>query len=198
MGERKARRFKNYIVDNELQMQVLAYGTLYMLLVILVTLAIMIFPLTRQMELPGSMDVSYYAAQAFILMITKIIPAIAVIYLLYLIHMTIITHRICGPLVNFRNVFKSLEQGDLQRRVYLRRGDYLTKEMVQINSMIDELARVIGHASAEHHMYQEQLDNVLKLRKEDPSRDITPDLEKLRETAASTGDALSFFQLGKP
>jgi hypothetical protein len=81
MGGRKSRRFKNYIVDNELQMQVLAYGTLYMLLVILVTLAIMIFPLTRQMESPGSMDVSYYAAQAFILMNTKNIPAIAVIYL---------------------------------------------------------------------------------------------------------------------
>jgi methyl-accepting chemotaxis protein len=197
MEGRKQRSIKNYLVDKEIQLHLLAYGTLYMLLVVLVTISIMIFPLVQQMDWPSSTDVSYYAAQTFITMTTKILPAIIAIYLMYIVHLTIITHHICGPLVNFTHTFKSLGEGDLQRRVYLRRGDYLQKEMEQINSMIDELAGIIGTLSSEHNRLKEQLEAVILLRREDPARDITSDLDRLRENAASMEETLSFFQLGK-
>jgi methyl-accepting chemotaxis protein len=197
MEGRKQRSIKNYLVDKEIQMHVLAYGTLYMLLVVLVTISIMIFPLVQQMDWPSNNDASYYAAQTFITMTTKIFPAIAAIYVMYLVHLTILTHHICGPLVNFSHTFKSLGKGDLQRRVYLRHGDYLRKEMEQINSMIDELAGIIGTLSSEHNSLSEQLEKIILLRQEDRTRDITPDLEKLREAAVSMEKTLSFFQLGE-
>jgi hypothetical protein len=69
--------------------------------------------------------------------------------------------------------------------------------MEQINSMIDELAGIIGTLSSEHNSLSEQLEKIILLRQEDRTRDITPDLEKLREAAVSMEKTLSFFQLGE-
>ncbi|MBW1728332.1 MAG: methyl-accepting chemotaxis protein [Deltaproteobacteria bacterium] len=49
-------------------------------------------------------------------------------------------HKLCGPLVNFSNTFKKIAQGDLTRKVFLRRYDFLKTEANQINEMIDFLS----------------------------------------------------------
>jgi len=91
-------------------------------------------------------EVSYYAAQTFIMVTTKVIPAVALIVVLYALHLIIITHRICGPLVNFSHAFRRVGEGDLRQRIKLRQGDYLKKECDRINDMIRDLSLMVAEA----------------------------------------------------
>ncbi len=91
-------------------------------------------------------EVSYYAAQTFIMVTTKVIPAVALIVVLYILHLIIITHRICGPLVNFSHAFRRVGKGDLRQRIKLRQGDYLKKECDRINDMIGDLSLMVVEA----------------------------------------------------
>jgi len=52
-----------------------------------------------------------------------------------------ITHRICGALINFTNTFKRIFDGDLDRKINLRKGDLLEKEADQFNRMMEKIAR---------------------------------------------------------
>ena len=55
-----------------------------------------------------------------------------------------VTHKFCGPLVNFTNSFKKMAQGDLTRKIVLRSGDLLKREAGQFNDMVDELSNHIA------------------------------------------------------
>jgi len=66
--------------------------------------------------------------------------AFIAILFLALIHNILANHKLCGPLVNFSNTFKKIAQGDLTRKVFLRRYDFLKTEANQINEMIDFLS----------------------------------------------------------
>ncbi|MCX7634347.1 MAG: methyl-accepting chemotaxis protein, partial [Syntrophales bacterium] len=85
----------------------------------------------------------YWAAQTFLLLATKICPAVGAIALLYVLHFLIVTHRVCGPLVSFRHTFRRIGRGDLTRRIVLRQGDYLGEVCGEINSMVENLKTMI-------------------------------------------------------
>ena len=140
------RKLKNYFVDRDLQIRVVAYGMIYMTAVVLITVAVILFPIAREMDWADNLEVRYYAAQTFIFLTTKIIPAAAVIILLYIFHLIAITHRICGPLVNFTHAFRRVGGGDLRQRIHIRQGDYLKKECGRINDMIRELSLMVTEA----------------------------------------------------
>lgn len=140
------RKLKNYFVDRDLQIRVVAYGMIYMTVVVLITVAVILFPIAREMDWADNLEVRYYAAQTFIFLATKIIPAAAVIILLYILHLIAITHRICGPLVNFTHAFRRVGGGDLRQRIHTRQGDYLKKECSRINDMIRELSLMVTEA----------------------------------------------------
>jgi len=140
------RKLKNYFVDWDLQIRIVAYGLIYMTVVVLITVAVILFPLAREMDWSDNLAVRYYAAQTFLLLTTKIVPAVAIIIFLYVFHLIAVTHRICGPLVNFTHAFRRVGEGDFRQRIKLRQGDYLKKECERINEMIRELSLMVAEA----------------------------------------------------
>ena len=64
----------------------------------------------------------------------------------------IVTHQVCGPLVNFKNSFDRISQGDLTRKVRLRKNDLLKAEAMQFNQMLDHLSAHIEDVKNDNRM----------------------------------------------
>ena len=125
MPSRRDRKLRNYLISNDLQLRVIFMILLHMLLVAIIAVGFSLSPFIQDMLFAQDLEIQYHAAQMFLHLIKRLIPAVAAIFLLVFFHQVIITHRICGPLVNFSNTFTTIAQGDLTRKIYLRKGDYL-------------------------------------------------------------------------
>lgn len=71
-----------------------------------------------------------------------------------------VNHKFCGPLINFSHTFKKITQGDLTRKVYLRRYDFLKNEADQVNDMIDALSEHIMTIKKDHDLLRTALEDV--------------------------------------
>ncbi|MBU1170864.1 MAG: methyl-accepting chemotaxis protein [Proteobacteria bacterium] len=150
MGETNRRLKKNIVINRGLQFKIIMTSMVYMFLVMLVTTGAILFPLIFDMLSSSDLNVQYAAAQTFLVLAKRLMPSMVVLFALFFFHQLFITHRICGPLVNFTNTFRRISNGDLTRRVTLRKGDYLKKECDIINGMIEGLSDHFHQISTNH------------------------------------------------
>jgi signal transduction histidine kinase len=73
----------------------------------------------------------------------RVAVVILLIIIISAIYQIIFSHRLCGPFVNMNHTFECLSKGDLTRKVFLRRKDFLKKEAESINSVVDALNKRI-------------------------------------------------------
>lgn len=197
MNSDNKRKLKNYFVDRDLQIRVVAYGMIYMTAVVLITVAVILFPIAREMDWADNLEVRYYAAQTFLFLTTKIIPAAAVIILLYILHLIAITHRICGPLVNFTHAFRRVGEGDLRQRLHIRQGDYLKKECGRINDMIRELSLMITEAKRIQQLLAGDAARLAALAGDKAAAaEISGAVSLLEQEVRDMGRTLSHFKTG--
>ena len=133
--KRHQRKKANYLIRREIQIRMIVTNLVYMLLIVTVTFAILLSPLISDMVSSDNIDVQYHAAQTFLTLLKRFVPAAFAMFILIVLHQISFTHRICGPLVNFGYTFQTISEGDLTRKIHLRKGDYLQKECDQINEM---------------------------------------------------------------
>ena len=101
-----------------------------------------------------------YAAKFFVVLLNRLSVALILILLLAFVYQVLINHKFCGPLVNFSNTFNKISQGDLTRKVFLRRNDFLKKEAGQVNVMIDFLSEQIMILKKGHEHLMADLEKV--------------------------------------
>src|SRR5208337_1520026 len=111
--------------------------------------------------LSNDLEVQFKAAYAFLILLQRVIPAVIVLFILFGTHMVFVTHRICGPLENFSQTLEKLAQGDLTRRVSLRRDDYFKKKSAQINQMIDGFSSIVNKLIEDHQALIQTLDTAI-------------------------------------
>jgi methyl-accepting chemotaxis protein len=80
------------------------------------------------------------AAAQFLYLHRHFWPALVVIFVFLAFHSIVVSHRIAGPLVNFRRVLHAVGDGDLTASARIRKHDYLREEEASINEMIAGLA----------------------------------------------------------
>jgi len=102
----------------------------------------------------------HLAANIFIVLIERSFVALLAILIFSFIHQVIISHRFCGPLVNFNKTFEKISHGDLTRKVFLRRHDFLKNEAAQVNEMIDSLTSFVRKAKENHDRLYEILEKL--------------------------------------
>ena len=66
-------------------------------------------------------------------------PPILGALVLLSIHSVFLSHRVAGPLNQFRRLFKAIAEGNLCVRANVRKHDYLAKEADSMNEMITTL-----------------------------------------------------------
>jgi methyl-accepting chemotaxis protein len=159
--EHSGRKFFNFIVDKDLQLRIMAYSIIYMICFTLVILCIVLYPLISDMIFSTDIEVQNIAARNFLAIGKKIVPALIAVFILFTLYQLIITHRICGPLVNFTNTFARIAEGNLSQKVRIRKHDYLKEECEHINEMIAGLARIIERVTDDHKNLKTNLESIV-------------------------------------
>jgi methyl-accepting chemotaxis protein len=197
MGTVYKRSFRNFLVSKDLQLRLLSQSFIYVCIMVLVSIGIILYPLIHDILFLDDLDHQYQAAQTFLSIVKWIIPAVLLLLVLFMVHLLVITHRICGPLVNFAHTFDRLAQGDLTRKVHLRNGDYLSSECEKINHMIDGISGIITRLQGDHHKLMITLqDTKEQVNGIDTKEKIEALLEMISQEAKHIADTLACFKTG--
>ncbi|RZB38146.1 MAG: hypothetical protein SRB2_00492 [Desulfobacteraceae bacterium Eth-SRB2] len=134
------RKLKNYLIANKTQLKLVLANLILMVLVVAVIIVTILSPFYHDIFLMDDLYSQHYSAKFFLVLLDRFSFAFIAILFLVLIHNVLANHKLCGPLVNFSKTFKKIARGDLTRKVFLRRYDFLKTEAHQINEMIDFLS----------------------------------------------------------
>lgn len=146
------RKIKNYMIMKNVQLKIAITNIIYMLLLLTVIVLTILSPL--YLDIFQSIDLcnQYFSAKMFIILLERLAYSLVILLILAFIHQIVITHKICGPLVNFTNTFKKISEGDLTRKIFLRRHDFLHNEAHHVNEMIDVLSSFVSKIKNENRL----------------------------------------------
>jgi len=196
MGTKYKRSIRHFLTDKDLQLHLLAQSLIYSLIVVTVAIGIVLYPLVSDMIQSQDLDRQYQAAQALIALAKWLVPAVIIVLALFMGHMIVVTHRICGPLINFTHTFNRLAEGDLTRKVNLRTHDYLKNECERINHMIEGISGIITRLMTDHQRLMVTLQDLKGQVSDVDTKDrFEAALEMIRKDAAYVSDTLSQFKV---
>jgi nitrogen fixation/metabolism regulation signal transduction histidine kinase len=164
-----------------------------MLLIFIVILGGVLVPFYHEMFKIDDIYAQHYSAKFFIVLLDRISLALFAVLLISLIYQMIINHKFCGPLVNFSHTFKKVAQGDLTRKVYLRRYDFHKNEAAQVNDMIDFLSDHIKTLKKDHEQLLSTINGVSGSQMELSENQNV--LEALKKQADICNEHLSVFKI---
>ena len=145
---------KRRLLVGELQYRLVGGNLLYLLFVVFAFAAALFGPLVALLGGPSaSVAQREVAADQMLALHERVWLAIPMIIALCLFHSVVVSHRIAGPLLRFRQVFLDLAQGNLSQDVTVRRNDYLHAEAAVIADMVRSMAAKMqaiedGHEAA--------------------------------------------------
>ena len=158
---------RRHILVDSFQGRLVIFSFIYFFVILMTFAAVLFLPAMLDLSDAGtSWDQKQRASTQFLTLHTRLWPAVLVLFTLLAVHSVVVSHRVAGPLYKFRKVFRSIADGDLSMRVAIRKNDYLTKEVDDINAMVTVLRTRIEEFSA-------------------MSRKATEALGELREAAAA-------------
>jgi len=187
------RKLKNYLITNKIHFKMMLAILILILLVFVVILGMVLFPFYHEIFKFDDMYAQHYSAKFFIVLLDRISLAFFAVLLIGLIYQMIINHKFCGPLVNFSNTFKKVTQGDLTRKIFLRRYDFLKNEAAQANDMIDFLSDHIRTIKKNHGRLLSTLKEMSGSEME--RAEYQNALETLRKQADICQNHLSVFKI---
>ena len=190
------RKLINYLINKDLQLRLIRNNLFYLLFCVVATVSILLYPLIHEMMFLPDLESQYRAAQTFLLLVKWLIPAIVMVLILFMGHTIIITHRICGPLVNFTHAFDRVARGDLTGKVYIRKGDYLKSECNRINLMIDGIAGIINRLFTNHNQLLATLQSLNEQANDTLTKEkLESALKIIRQDVEYASDTLSRFKV---
>jgi methyl-accepting chemotaxis protein len=129
-----------------------------MLLMVAVVVLTILSPL--YLDIFQSIDLcnQYFSAKMFIILLERLAFALLILLILAFLHQIVLTHKFCGPLVNFVKTFKRISDGDLTRKIFLRRYDFLQNEANQVNEMMDGLSSLVAKIKKENSLLLSMLE----------------------------------------
>lgn len=140
---RNRRRLKNYFIASKTHFKMMVANLIHTALVVAVIVWGVLSKFYHDIFLINDAHFQNYSAKFFVVLLNRLSIALIVIVLLAFLYQMLINHKFCGPLVNFSKTFKKISQGDLTRKIFLRRYDFLKEEADQVNEMIDSLSENI-------------------------------------------------------
>ena len=191
--EANRRQLKNYLVVNKFHLKLLVINLIYVLFIFAVIIGEILFPFYQDMFKINDLYAQHYSAKFFIVLLNRLSIALLVILVFIFLYQVMVNHKFCGPLVNFSNTFQKISQGDLTRKIFLRRHDFLKNEAAQVNGMIDSLSERIRTLKKDHDSLLSALEGMSKV-------EMVPDeyqdaLRTLKKQADICNKHLSEFKI---
>jgi methyl-accepting chemotaxis protein len=185
------RKLKNFIL-NKKQLAIVLISTVYFFVALSVILTVIIAPVYNDIFQSSDASIQREAAKEFILLSGKLAIALAVIFIITVVPLIGLTHRIFGPMLNFSTIFQRVADGDLTARIYLRRTDLLKSEAGLANEMIQSLARAISDVKKQHHHLVTTLNGIAEER--GTRNDLDDAILEASQQAQACEKLLSRFQ----
>ena len=130
---------RNFLICKDIQLRLATYNLLFLLFALGVIMATALIPLYMNFEHPDSLWSQHFSANFFLVITDRLVLAFAGVFAVAFIFRIVVTHRFAGPLISFSKTFQKISQGDLTRKISLRRKDFLHREASQVNAMTDAL-----------------------------------------------------------
>ena len=156
---------------------------LHFLLIILTFSVALFVPIMVELDDPSLSMVDRQAlGNAFISLHERLWPALLGVLALLLLHVAIVSHRICGPLHRFRQIFKSIEEGHfISIPTGVRKGDYLQEEAQAINDMVVSLRARMEELESQHESVRGALDELKRAVEGNSGGNAADSLRRLEE-----------------
>lgn len=153
--------WKRRILVNNFQYRLIFGNLLYLVAVVLAFMVVLFAPVVATLA-DGSVSLSQreVAAHQLLALHERVWFAIPVLIALCILHSTLVSHRIAGPLHRFKQIFAKLAKGDLSMNINVRQHDYLRQEAEIMAQMVREMGdrvRAIQHGHQEAGMTLSQL-----------------------------------------
>ena len=155
------RRFKNYLFANKTQTQIVLFNFIMLILVFGIIIASALFPLYSDIFRSNDIYLQNVAAKLFVVLLERLSIGFGLVLIIILIHQVLIIHKLCGPLVNFGNIFNKISQGDLTQKINLRGRDFLQNEAQQVNKMLDSLTDSLSAVKKENTLLLSELEQLI-------------------------------------
>lgn len=152
------RKLKNYLIKKDVQLKIAISNLMYMLLMVAVIVLTILSPLYLDIFEPIDLCNQYFSAKMFIVLLERLAFSLVVLLIIAFVHQIVLTHKFCGPLVNFVKTFKRISEGDLTRKIFLRRYDFLQNEARQVNEMLDGLSSLVAKIKKENRLLLSMLE----------------------------------------
>ncbi len=183
------------ILIGDLQYRLLAVNLLYFAVIVVLFAAILFGPLVWQLGSSGLSPAERgQAATQLLSLHARVWPPLLALLVFLAVHSVYVSHRIAGPLFQFRRLLHAVKDGNLTVRASIRDKDYLESEAAVINELIEALStRIKG---IEEHSV-EILEGVDKLRRaaDRGSRDeLGQNIRSLRKQVHQLQLSLSQFK----
>jgi methyl-accepting chemotaxis protein len=143
---RQRRKLRNFLINRDVQIKVALFTWLELVVALGVIMAVVLTPFYHDIFRSKDIFAQRDAAGFFVILLDRLGLAMIIIFAVTFVTQIVITHKICGPLVNFGHTFGRIRQKDLTREVRLRKYDFLKPEAAQINAMQAALADAIDSA----------------------------------------------------
>jgi methyl-accepting chemotaxis protein len=154
------RRMTSLLVNFSVQHRVILVNLLFMVIVMFITMSI-IYAHLLEREYGSGGALNYAFGELTISVSAKLIILYILLLLTFLLSIIAqlrMTHRVCGPLINFCNTFKKISDGDLFGKVNLRKDDLLKKEADNFNEMVTKICELVNELKTEN----ERLNSAIK------------------------------------
>lgn len=186
--KRNHRRWKNFLIRRDVQLPIIAANLVFLGAVCAVLVAVLLSPLYHDMLKAEDLWVQHVSGNLFLILLQRITLAILLIVVLATAYQIILSHRFCGPLVNFGHTFARMAKGDFSRKVHLRKNDFLKAEAAQVNAIIDRLNED-GKILHENFNRIAATLSLLSLQEAPPETAVL--IDKLRKSVDSCRDVVS-------
>ncbi len=131
------RKLRNLLIRSDVQLRLALNNLSFLILVMGVLILTLLSPLYFDMLQSDQLWTQYVSANLFWRLLYRIALAVILMVILAIAYQIVLTHRLCGPLVNFGKTYEKAIQGDLTRNIHLRRHDFLKYEAELVNRMLD-------------------------------------------------------------
>ena len=140
MSETKNRRkWRNFLINPGFQLRLAMIHTLFVVFVVMMLVAILLSPLYYEIHTTSELWSQYTLGQFMLNLMDRVVVVVLLIIVISVPYQIIFSHRLCGPLVNMGHTFDCLSKGDMTRKVFLRRKDFLKEEAARINGVAASL-----------------------------------------------------------
>jgi nitrate/nitrite-specific signal transduction histidine kinase len=156
------RKLRNFFISKDVQRPMVVAQLVYILLVAAVLIATVLSPFYTDIFKTGDLMDKHHTAKLFIVLLERLSIATLFIVGISFFYFILLTHKLCGPLVNIGRTIERISDRDFTRKIHLRKGDFLKKEAKQINSMMMTLSNSIADIKRENLLLIEDIEKSIQ------------------------------------